>query len=399
MPDRHLPVRPNLEQLKHQAKDLLRELRAAAPDMKLAEAQHALARSYGVPSWPRLVHACRLIDAIWDDDLDTVARLTTRHPRLILENSRGVAHDNWGPPMSYAANIGRDRIIQYLHSHGATDHAHALDRAALQGRIGTAKMLHELMGRPRPADDSLSGPAYTLSASGTRFLLELGARLRDDAGNRIAPVHVVLESDSRKPAEKHQILEMYVEHGFELPDTAPMAVHRGRIDLLERLLRRDPRMLSRTYTDAEIFPPALGSERPRVLPALGSPLDGGTLLHMAVEYNELEIVGWLLEQGMDVNIRAATGGDGFGGHTALHGAVVSYPAFWDPQIKEIAQVLLAHGADPGLRASIRHEVGWGEQGVRVYHNVTPVEYGEQFIEPRFVSQAAIGMILRAHPTV
>ena len=36
MPERHLPVRPNLDQLKHQAKDLLRDLRGgdaeAEPD-------------------------------------------------------------------------------------------------------------------------------------------------------------------------------------------------------------------------------------------------------------------------------------------------------------------------------------------------------------------------------
>jgi hypothetical protein len=37
MPDRHFPVRPNLEQLKHRAKDLLR----AEPSLgKLAHAQH-----------------------------------------------------------------------------------------------------------------------------------------------------------------------------------------------------------------------------------------------------------------------------------------------------------------------------------------------------------------------
>ena len=59
------PRRPNLEQLKHQAKDLLR----ADPSLgKLAHAQRALARSYGLPSWPRLVLACRMTDAIWRDD-------------------------------------------------------------------------------------------------------------------------------------------------------------------------------------------------------------------------------------------------------------------------------------------------------------------------------------------
>src|SRR5262245_11267432 len=125
MPDRHLPVRPHLDQLKHQAKDLLRaikngDLAATAellerhphppgPDrVKLADAQLVLARSYGVASWPRLVTACRLIDAIWDDDIASVRRLVLRDPNLLHENSRGVPKDNWGRPLSYAANIGRD---------------------------------------------------------------------------------------------------------------------------------------------------------------------------------------------------------------------------------------------------------------------------------------------------
>ena len=54
MPERHFPVRPDLTQLKHQAKDLLRAMRQSDPSAKLSGAQHALARSYGIPSWPRL---------------------------------------------------------------------------------------------------------------------------------------------------------------------------------------------------------------------------------------------------------------------------------------------------------------------------------------------------------
>src|SRR5262245_42832222 len=89
MTDRHFPVRPNLNQLRQQAKDLLRELKRGEPSavaefqkhhprrvgagaVKLADAQFALARSYGLPNWPRLVLACRLTDAIWRDEAETV---------------------------------------------------------------------------------------------------------------------------------------------------------------------------------------------------------------------------------------------------------------------------------------------------------------------------------------
>jgi hypothetical protein len=51
---RDLPARPNLDHLKKQAKELLRTLKEQDPDAQLVDAQHALAREYGFPSWPRL---------------------------------------------------------------------------------------------------------------------------------------------------------------------------------------------------------------------------------------------------------------------------------------------------------------------------------------------------------
>ncbi len=319
MPERRLPLRPNLDQLKHQAKDLLRQLHCGDPSAveefkkyhpeqvepgtaKLADAQLALARSYSASSWPRLVQACRLIDAIWHDDLETVRTLVMKHPNLIHEHA-GIRNSNWGPPMSYAANLGRDQIIKMLHELGATDHHHALDRATLQSNIGTARMLHARLGAPRPPADALGGPAYTLSASGTALMFELGAQVRDENGKRLAPVDVVLETDSRNPQAKHQILEMYVTHGLELPDTPTMALHRGRIDLLEKHLHRDPSLLRRTFTFQEIYPPELDCHD-EVLATHGTPLDGTTLLHMCVDYDEMEIARWLLDRGMEADAKA-----------------------------------------------------------------------------------------------
>ena len=343
-PTRHFPVRPDLQQLKHQAKDLLRNIRRGDPDalvefnkfhprsgadpanVKLSEAQFALARSYGAPSWPRLVQSCNIIDAIWRDDLDAVRELVTKHPNLLHENA-GIRNGNWGPPLSYAANLGRDEIIKMLYDLGARDLDSAIDRAALQSKIGTARMLYELMGSPQLPKGALDGPAYTLSASGTALVIELGAPVVDKSGNRLAPVDVVLESDGRKTEAKHQILEMYVQHGVELPDTPVMALHRGRIDLLEAHLRRDPQLLQRTFTHEEIYPPDLGCHD-EVLATHGTPLAGTTLLHMCADYDEIEIARWLLERGMDPNTKATVDRDGFGGHTALFATVVSQPNFW-----------------------------------------------------------------------
>jgi hypothetical protein len=418
MSDRHLPVRPNLDQLRHQAKDLLDQIRRGdstalaelskhqSPGVepntaKLAHAQHTLARSYGVASWPRLVLACRLIDAIWRDDVDAVCQLVAKHPTLVHEMANGTQRSNWGPPLSYAANLGHDQMIRELHKFGAGDLEHALGRASLQGRVDTARMLHEMLGSPRPRAGSLNGPAYTLSVSGTELMLELGAAVRDEQGKLLAPVDVVLETDSRIPQAKHQILEAYVRAGVELPDTPTVAVHRGRIDLLEDHLRRDPKLLERTFAYEEIYPPQLGCHD-EAQATHGTPLAGATLLHLAVDYDEQEIARWLLAQGMKVDARAAVDTEGFGGHTALFSTVVSQPNFWMnyqgwPQAAPLTELLLDHGADPNARASLSKQLNRGyadkyDTSLHVYRDVTPRAWGERFHAQVFVSARALELI-------
>jgi hypothetical protein len=414
MSHRHLPVRPNLEQLRNQAKDLLRQMRSGdsaaldelktyhsenpeASTVKLADAQLVLARSYEAPSWPRLVLACRLIEAIWDDDLETVRELVQTYPHLLHEDAL-VRESNWGPPMSYAANLGRDRIIEILHEMGATDHAKARDRAALQSKVGTARRLHEMMGRSPLPPDALNNPAYTLSVEGTALLFELGAKAYNEQGRRLAPVDVVLETDSRNPSAKHEILEMYVRHGLKLPDTPVMALHRGRIDLLEEHLRRDPKLLERTFRHEEIYPPELGCHD-EILATHGTPLTGATLLHMCVDYDEMEIACWLLDHGMNVDAKAAVDADGFGGHTALFATVVSQPNFWMnhnrlPVAAPLTRLLLDHGADPNARASLRKQLhpGYGEESMHEYRDVTSLSWGERFHRQVFVNKVAMEMI-------
>jgi hypothetical protein len=414
MSDRHFPVRPNLDQLRHQAKDLLHAIRQGEPsataefrknhpkpvqpgDAKLADAQLALARSYGLPSWPRLVTACRMTDALWRGDAETVRKLVVKDPRLLHEDARGV-EGNWGPPLSYAANLGQDAIIAMLTDLGAVDHARALYRATLQGQVDTARKLHAMMGAPRPPLDSFDSPAYTLSVSGTAVLFELGAQIFDENGKCVAPVDVVLETDSRKPAAKHQILEMYAAHGMQFPDTPTMALHRGRIDLLEDHLRRDPGLLRRTFTHEEIYPPELNCHD-EILATHGTPLAGTTLLHMCVDYDEIEIARWLLERGMDVDAKATVDSDGFGGHTALFATVVSQPNSRMnhnrlPQEAPFTRLLLDHGANPNARASLRKQLhpGYGDEIMHEYRDVTPLSWGQRFHRKAFVSEAAMSLI-------
>ena len=400
--DRHFPVRPNLDQLKHQAKDLLRAIRQGDPaavvelrrhhpgkaakrvepaTAKLADAQTVLARSYGLPNWPRLVTACRMTDAIWRGNVDAVRKLVVKNPKLLHEAARGVADSNWGPPMSYSANVGQDAIIEMLREMGATDTQHAFDRACLQGQLETARKLHAMGARVTPG--CVMGPCETLNDAGLALLFELGAELADAHGDRLAPVALLLETYCRYPQGKHRCFELVEARGVEFPDSPPMAVHRGRMDLLEAHLRRDPRMLGRTFSHEEIYPPALGCHSDHSFGLHGTPLAGTTLLHMCVDFDEIEIGRWLIEQGADVNARAEVDSDGFGGHTPLFGCVVSQAYLCRRQSDaEFARLLLDHGADPNARASLRKQLRFApDESMHEYRDVTPLAWGERFHGP------------------
>ncbi len=83
LPTRRLPERPDLEQLKHQAKEMQRERGCA-----LHEAQLELARAYGFASWPKLkayvegVTEKRLAAAIRAGDAGQVGEMLRARPEL-----------------------------------------------------------------------------------------------------------------------------------------------------------------------------------------------------------------------------------------------------------------------------------------------------------------------------
>jgi ankyrin repeat protein len=105
IPTRRLPEQPSLEQLRNQAKDLLRAYRDGEPaavaevqrferhpdpsKFALNEAQRVLARAYGYESWPKLkafvdgVNVARLADAVKGGDAAQVRVLLQARPELI----------------------------------------------------------------------------------------------------------------------------------------------------------------------------------------------------------------------------------------------------------------------------------------------------------------------------
>ena len=215
---------------------------------------------------------------------------------------------------------------------------------------------------------------------------------RDREGDRLAPVALLLETYCRNPNGKHQCLELFARHGIHLPDTPSMAVHRGRIDLLEDHLRRDPDLLHRTFSHQEIYPPELGCHADESLALHTTPLAGATLLHLCVDNDEMEIARWLIARGIDVNAKAVVDAEGFGGHTALFGCVVAQPLRLRTH-DDFARLLLDHGADPNVRASLRKRMRFvGDEALHEYRDVTPLAWGQRFHEQDFVSRSAMRLI-------
>ena len=99
MPARDLPARPNLEQYKKQAKDLLKSWKSADPRMerKLADAQHTIARDHGFDTWKaftgeiaRRIGAAEKAaiwksaeDAVVAGDAATLDRLLRAHEKML----------------------------------------------------------------------------------------------------------------------------------------------------------------------------------------------------------------------------------------------------------------------------------------------------------------------------
>lgn len=141
--NRHLPTRrmrehPDLDQLKRQAKELLRgfvagdntavsevnaHYHAAAPStFALHDAQLVLARSYGFESWPKLkayvdgVTIRRLAEAVQSDNLPLVEAMLKARPELAdMEMSYGDERR----PLHFAVMKRAPEMVRLLMRHGA----------------------------------------------------------------------------------------------------------------------------------------------------------------------------------------------------------------------------------------------------------------------------------------
>jgi ankyrin repeat protein len=114
-----LPVRTNLEQLRRQAKDLLRaakagdadalvRIRAVSDRLQLASAQLALAREYGFPSWARLKNEVERREILTSRDLSRLRRLLDEQPELARIKMEHWRDHEQALPLGYIAMLRFD---------------------------------------------------------------------------------------------------------------------------------------------------------------------------------------------------------------------------------------------------------------------------------------------------
>lgn len=401
---KQLPDRPQLELLSTEAKQLMKEQKI----FSLPVAERFVAGSYGFSSWTALVDYIKIVDSgeigrleqsIIDDGRNTLGQLLTQDPQLVHRCGHWVKRQrhNKYQPLAYAAYLGRIKIMAMLITAGANvnyDEGQALMAATYSAEAKAGIELLIQYGadlevkKDRGNNISYNAVDYAcmvLNPKALQCLREHGATVANFGLAR------VVASNERRPEDKAQCLQLIAEAGLSLPDTPPMALHRRDIKQLQQFLRHDPSVISRTFSEAEIFPPELGIETPTPY-AYVTPLVGGvSLLHIAVEFCDLKLAAWLLQRGADVNQPTDINSTVYGGWTPLFHAMVTL--HMPRHFPEMAALLLSHGANTQVRASISKptvdSVGWAN-----LKEVTAVEYAQNFIYPDLINRQALELVER-----
>jgi hypothetical protein len=370
-----LPDRPDLRHLKDQAKDLLKTGAAQS----LTDAQFRIAQLYGFPSWPKLKayvesfqEIGELKQAIDANDLERVKALMTANPALhrapIGYNKNGpltwVAECRipWEPPRAI-----RLAMAQWMIDHGSDLHQGGdgpLMRAALNAdRIA---MMELLVAHGADVNAEWNGdfpiifaPCETVDPAALRWLLDHGANPNCARAGRKYPdgaVDYVIQSYWRSP-ELGVCIDMLIEAGGETRYRVPglFEMLRGRLDRLAERLDEDPSLVGRRFPELDI-----GSTAMRRLT-----LHGGTLLHLAAEYCNMEAARLLLDRGADVDAAA----DGGGQTPVFHAA-----SQFDDKGLAVLELLLDRGANLSIRARLPGHINRSDEVVEC----TPLGYALLF---------------------
>ena len=297
-PSRRLPERPNLEQLRKQAKDLLQQYRSGVlvaiaevnqyehkPDsatFSLIDAQRVTARAYGFASWPKLkafvdgANISRFADAVKAGDMPQVRSMLASRPELIA--------------MDMSAN----------------DEHRAIHYAVLRRDPAMVRLLMEAGADARkgifPHRDATSAMAIA----------------RD---RQYSDIVAVIEEE-----ERHRREEMSCPNATVSPiqDQISSAISRGD-DVTAMLMLEDDRTLIQACDR-----------------------DGASPLHLAARASRVELIAWLLERRANVHKK-----DSHGLTPLDHAALGADPRNGRAErFPRVAAMLLEHGAEVTVRAAI-----------------------------------------------
>jgi len=297
---RSLPDRPDLHQLKRQAKELLAAFRAGSPaaveeveshyrgadaaTFALHDAQLVLARAYGFDSWPKLkvfvdgATVSRLIEAVRAGDTARVEAMLQLRPEIInmvVGGDEGASDEHRA---LHHAVLGRDTtMVRLLMAHGA------------DARLGIYP--HRV-------------PTTALAIATERGYDEIADIIREAEAQR-GNVNRRYASASTPPP----------------PPEFTAALNSGDDRALIAFLESSPLLLVH---------PELINRGP----------DGTTLLHLAAARLMPEVARWALSHGADVNARS---GSGFTPIDMLGRWPTGHP---HDRLEELSDLLLRHGAEP-----------------------------------------------------
>ena len=296
MAAKQLPPRPNLDQLKRQAKELLQAGKAHA----LHDAQTLLAREYGFPSWNALHDHVEAVTLEFDAALAEFLEAATDGRRDRAERMLALY------PKIASANLHTALVLG--------------DSALVDARLEKDPSLATKPGGPR-GWEPIHYVCYTALGSRAGDLAAVARRLISlgvDPNTRFPWVHhnvrrPVLWGASRV-AQSLPLVQALLDAGADPNDgvTLPLAASAGDVPVLE----------------------ALRSHGANVNQAWAS--DGATSLYAILHWSRTaDGVMWLLEHGADPNTAFAENGE-----TPLH--VVARA--WDVPL---AEAMVAHGAEIG----------------------------------------------------
>jgi hypothetical protein len=301
MPVRRLPSNPNLEHLKYQAKDLLKEHAAHAPEaaqrirefhlrfrratdaeifegqLSLSDAQLTIAREYGFPSWARLK---RHIEKPMLSD------------RLDLAHQQRIENGTFRGAVELLDTGDATGLRAHLNQHPNLVHEHVVFEGGNYFRNPT---LLEFAAENPVRHGTL--PANIVEV--TKVILEAGPRqpARNETLMLVSTGSVTRECRAQVP-----LIDLLCDYGADPDSAVHAAALHGEFEAVNALIGRGARI------DLPVAA-ALGHiDDARRLLAGASNEDRHLALSLAADFGHVEIVRLLLDTGEDPNRYNPVGG-------------------------------------------------------------------------------------------